>query len=124
MTGEAADAGRMTGEAADAGRTVDEAGAGRMTGEAAARLAELRRRVDALDDAVLAAVAARAAVVAEIAALKGAAGVALKDEARERAITARLVASRPPGLRAEVVEGLVRAVLAACYPVPVAGTRD
>ena len=114
----------MAGEAAGAGRGTGEAGSGQMTGGAAARLAELRGRVDALDDAVVAAVAARAAVVAEIAALKGAAGVALKDEARERAITARLVASRPPGLRAEAVEGLVRAVLAACYPAPIAETHE
>lgn len=87
-----------------------------MRPEAAARLAELRGRIDALDEAVVALVAERAAVVDQIAALKAAEGVELRDPGREQQIVDRLVAARPPRLAPAGVEGLARAVLRACRP--------
>lgn len=95
-----------------------------MREEAWARLLALRGRIDALDDAALALVAERAALVAEIAALKAAEGVPLKDPAREQLIVERLKARRPPGLTEAAVEALARAVLAACYPAQDAPERS
>lgn len=87
-----------------------------MTDEEAKQLGALRERIDTLDDEIVRLVAARAAVVDEIAALKRAAGVALHDPGRESAIVARLVAARPARLSEPAVTALTTAVLRACSP--------
>ena len=83
-------------------------------GRAKARLDRLRRRLDALDDELLALVARRAAVVDEVAVLKQGHGQPLHDAEREGQILARLVAQRPARLGVREVEVLVQAVLRAC----------
>lgn len=87
-----------------------------MSGAASERLRELRQRVDALDDALLALVAERAAVVDEIAALKEAEGLVMRDPVREQQIVERLLVTRPARLAAPAVSALVEAVLRACFP--------
>jgi len=55
-----------------------------------ARLADLRLRIDAIDDQLLAALAERAAVVAEIWALKRSKALQRSDPERERVILDRM----------------------------------
>ncbi len=79
-------------------------------------LDELRARLDALDDEVLAIVGRRLEVVAEIARLKRSAGRPVRDAGREGAIRERLAstASRcgvPPSLADGLIDILIRASL-------------
>ena len=76
------------------------------------RLAELRARIDALDDQVLAAVSERARLAQEIGALKGN-GTAYRPE-REAQVLARLAAHNPGPLPPEAIDRLFRELMSAC----------
>jgi chorismate mutase/prephenate dehydratase len=58
-------------------------------------LARLRERIDAIDAAILAKLNERAEAVLEVGRLKGSAGLAVYEPAREQAIVGRLVATNP-----------------------------
>ncbi len=62
---------------------------------AAPELARLRERIDGIDAAILAKLNERAQAVLEVGRLKGTAGLAIYEPAREQAIVARLVAGNP-----------------------------
>jgi chorismate mutase/prephenate dehydratase len=68
----------------------DSAGSG-----APPELARLRERIDAIDGAILAKLNERAQAVLEVGRLKGQAGLAVYEPAREQAIVGRLVAENP-----------------------------
>ncbi len=78
-----------------------------MSGDAPdAELDELRRRIDALDTALLELLAQRVEVVLEVAAFKRRRGLRVYDPARERTVLARLSALG----RAPLTDGIVRHV--------------
>ena len=76
------------------------------------RIEELRAQLDAVDDAILAAVTRRHALVGELRAHKAQRGMPFLDPSREAVIEARYQAVLPE-LRPDVVRALARAVLAA-----------
>jgi chorismate mutase len=80
----------------------------------AALVAAHRARIDALDDALVALLAERAAVVADLWAAKGAHGEPVRDAAREAAVYARLrTRARAAGLEPDAVEAVFRAIVGA-----------
>ena len=78
-------------------------------------IADRRAFLDALDDAILELVEARAALVARLAADKREAGIELHDPAREDAIAERL-AARATRLSPDRARPFPRALLLACRP--------
>jgi isochorismate pyruvate lyase len=75
-------------------------------------LAEARRELDALDDAILSLLAQRAGRVAALAAWKQANGVPLRDPAREAQVLDRLAArARASGLDGEAVRAVFARVV-------------
>jgi chorismate mutase/prephenate dehydratase len=99
--------------------------------EAEERLAELRRRIDAIDSALLAGLNERARVVLEVGRVKGVSGGTVYSAAREQEIVARLERENPgpfpgPGIRPvfrEIISATrsLEAVLRVAYLGP-AGT--
>jgi chorismate mutase len=81
-----------------------------------AGLDELRARIDAVDDELIEALARRARLVDEVAALKRAHGLGLRDVDREQAIVNRALARAPSRLSPGAITAVIRAILAACYP--------
>ncbi|MFN7146473.1 MAG: chorismate mutase [Myxococcota bacterium] len=72
----------------------------------------IRARIDAVDDALVGLLAERAALVAELWAAKAAAGVGVRDPAREADVYARLRArAEAAGLDADAVERVFRAIV-------------
>lgn len=72
----------------------------------------IRARIDAVDDAIVALLAERAALVAEMWAAKAAAGVGVKDPAREADVYARLrTRAEAAGLDGDKVERVFRGVV-------------
>jgi chorismate mutase len=71
-----------------------------------------RDQIDRIDDAIVDLLARRAAIVAELWERKRAAGVAIRDPERERAIVERLRArASAAGLDPEAVEGVFRGII-------------
>ena len=81
-----------------------------------ARIDELRREIDRLDDALAALLDARAGVARELGRTKRARGRPLRDPAREADVLAHVVA-RTPDLPAPQVEAVWQAVMALCLRV-------
>jgi chorismate mutase len=76
------------------------------------RIGELRAQLDAVDDALAAAVTQRRALVGELRAHKAQRGLAFVDPGREAVIEARYQAALPE-LPPDVARALTRAILAA-----------
>lgn len=88
-----------------------------MTPEQNAALEALRARIDALDRAVVASLAARRAAVAELASLKRAAGLPAVDPQRERALAERWTrAALEEGVPAKLAVAVLDVVLAHSRP--------
>jgi chorismate mutase len=80
----------------------------------AAEVAAHRARIDALDDAIVALLAARAAEVAALWEAKGAAGDAVHDAPREAAVYSRLrTTAADAGLAPDAVEAVFRTIVGA-----------
>jgi chorismate mutase len=72
----------------------------------------LRRRIEAVDDAILGLLAARAELVSELWTHKRAAGVDVHDPEREEIVFARLrVAAATSGLDPEAVDEVFRSIV-------------
>ncbi len=61
-------------------------------------LAELRKRIDHIDDKLLALLGSRAAISLEVSKLKLQAGIACRDQKREEELVSRLVKINPSNL--------------------------
>jgi chorismate mutase/prephenate dehydratase len=81
--------------------------------EAAATLAELRRRIDAIDSEILEKLNDRARVVLEVGALKRRTGDPVYSSTRERAIVDRLTAENPGPFPAEGIAPAFREIVSA-----------
>jgi chorismate mutase len=85
-----------------------------MSDAYAVRVAAHRARIDALDDAIVALLADRAAEVAALWEAKAAAGDAVIDAPREAAVYARLrTVAADAGLAPEAVEAVFRTIVGA-----------
>lgn len=105
------------GGAGDAGGARADADAGDAASPAAAaalEIDELRREIDLVDDVIVGALDARAALVERIAEIKRAAGLPARDEARERVVLARLAAREGARLPEASLTRVFGAIMAAC----------
>jgi chorismate mutase len=87
----------------------------------AARIAGLRARIDEVDDAIVALLAARATLVGALWHAKAEAGVDVKDPEREEAVFARLrAAAATAGLDPEAVDEVFRGIVGAALSAELA----
>lgn len=77
-------------------------------------LDDLRRRIDGIDDEILALLSKRAEVVTDVARAKQAAHVATYDPERERQVLARLTAKSDGRFPPEAIRAVYREVMSAC----------
>ena len=80
-------------------------------------LDDLRRRIDAIDDGILALLEQRAVVVEEVAREKRAARLPLHDPEREREVTDRLAARGAGRFPREAIAAVYREVMSACLAI-------
>jgi chorismate mutase/prephenate dehydratase len=80
-------------------------------------LDDLRRRIDAIDDEILALLESRADVAREVAREKASTGSATYDPERERAVLARLEARSAGRFPREAIRAVFREVMSACLAV-------
>ena len=77
-------------------------------------LDEGRKRIDDIDDRILALLEERAGVVADLAATKAKAGIAFLDPDRERAVLDRLAESARAHFPPDAIRAVYREVITAC----------